>query len=74
MKQIEQLRELRALSADKISVKIQEHRKTIVRLNQDKILGNLKKTSDLRIERKAIARAQTVLDEKIRQTISPKDQ
>lgn len=70
MKHVEELREVRGLSPDKISAKIQEYRKAIVKLNQDKVLGHLKKTSDVRVIKKAIARAKTVLDEKIRATIS----
>lgn len=70
MKRTEQLRELRALSTEKISGKIQEYRKALVVKNQDKVLGKLKSSAEIRTLRLSISRAQTILEEKIRESIS----
>jgi len=70
MKNIDLLKELRGLTAPQISAKITEYRKRLIVLEQEKVLGQLKKTDELRTARKTVARAKTVMDEKVRQEIA----
>ena len=66
----DELRDLRSLTVKQLSVKITDSRKKLVTLNQDKILGKLKNAKEINTVRKLVARANTVLDEKIIQELN----
>lgn len=57
--------QLRGLTAGQILGKITDSQKKLVNLQQDKTLGKLKNVHEITSVRKFIARAQTILDEKI---------
>ena len=63
----EQLERARLLSVKDFPVKIVEARKTLFALEQEKILGKLKDTNQIRRKKREIARLATVLDEKVTQ-------
>lgn len=69
MKKIEQLRELRALSANQLYGRITDSQKKLALFRQDKLLGKLKNTHEITEVRKSIARLQTILDEKLTENI-----
>lgn len=57
--------QLRGLTTSQILGKITDSQKKLVTLQQDKTLGKLKNVHELTSVRKFIARAMTILDEKI---------
>ena len=57
--------QLRGLTTGQILGKITDSQKKLVSLQQDKTLGKLKNVHEITSVRKYIARAQTILDEKI---------
>jgi ribosomal protein L29 len=65
MKRNDLLKELRHLSVEKLTGKIQESKKRLVELDQEKLLGKLKNVSSHKYLRRQIAQMLTVRDEKI---------
>ena len=61
-------KEIRALSAGEIPVKIRELREQLLQLKMRKQTGQVEKTHELRTLRKDIAVLETVANEKKRQT------
>lgn len=59
------LAELRRFSAEKISDKIKADSKHLVELEQKKMLGSLKNVRELSAVKRSIARAKTILKEKL---------
>lgn len=64
-KRTDVLHQLRGLTTGQISGKITDSQKKLITLQQDKTLGKLKNVHEITVVRKFIARAQTILDEKI---------
>ncbi len=65
MSKTEQLSGLRRLTDKQLSVKIGESQKNLIAKRQEKLLGKLKNTAELRNLRREIARMKTLLDEKV---------
>ena len=65
MKRRDELTQLRGLSTSALYGKITDSQKKRVLLEQDKLLGQLKNMRELTAIKKSIARAQTILDEKL---------
>lgn len=65
MKHKDVLTQLRASTPAQISDKINDSRAKLITLEQDKILGKLKNAREITATRKFIARAMTILDEKV---------
>lgn len=68
MKQSEFIKNVRGLTPEKILAKITEDKKSLVELEQKKVLGSLKSSAEIRSLRRNIARLNTVLDEKLSHT------
>ncbi len=62
-------KELRELSQEEISSKLLNLEENIFRLRCNKVVGQLTDTSVLKKSRKDIARARTILNEKIRDKV-----
>lgn len=65
MKHRDELQQLRASTPNQLTGKINDSRHKLVSLRQDKMLGKLKNTREITALKKSIARALTVLDEKV---------
>lgn len=65
MKRIDQLAGFRRLTEKELSVRIVESQKNLLAKHQEKLLGKLKNTAQIKSQKKEIARMKTVLDEKI---------
>lgn len=65
MKKAEQISSLRRLTDKQLSAKIGESQKNLVAKRQEKLLGKLKNTAQLRSLRREIAQMKTLLDEKV---------
>ncbi len=59
------LNDYRTWTPKQLSGKIAEAHQKLVKFNQDKVLGKLKNTSEIKEVRKSIARMNTILDEKV---------
>lgn len=64
-KKTEYLAKTRHLTIKQISDRINQEKKQLFVLNQEKILGKLKDVSQIKEIRKNISRAATILDEKL---------
>lgn len=65
MKHRDFLHQARTYNSKQLAAKIVEGKKTLLALNQDKILGKLKDTNKIRLLRREIATYATLLDEAI---------
>lgn len=65
MKRRDALKQHQGLTEKQLSAKIIESQKALVVKRQEKLLGKLKNTTQLRTLRRDIARMKTILDEKV---------
>jgi ribosomal protein L29 len=69
----DQLKSARLLTPAQVSAKITEGRQQLIRLNQNKVLGQLKNSGEIKKLRRELARLQTILDEQITTAIKEKE-
>lgn len=72
MKSKEFIRDHKTLSTNQLSGKIKDTKADLIKLRQDQVLGKLKKTTDIRVQRKNLARLMTILDQKITEDLVKK--
>lgn len=73
MKVKEFIRDNQGLSVNQLSGKIKDTKAQLIKLKQDQVLGKLKKTSDIRLARKNLARLLTLFDQKITSQLEKKE-
>ncbi len=73
MKRSEHLAALERLTDKQLSVKIAESQKSLIVKRQEKLLGKLKNTAELRTMRRDIARMKTLLDQKVMAALTNKE-
>lgn len=69
MKQIDFLKETRHLSVEQLTGKIQESKRRLIEIDQEKLLGKLKDHSSRKYLRRQIAQMLTVRDEKLAEKV-----
>jgi len=69
MKKIDFLKELRHLSVEQLTGKIQESKRRLVETDQEKLLGKLKNVAERKYLRRQIAQMLTIRDEKISEKV-----
>lgn len=69
MKYNDFLKELRHLSVEQLTGKIQESKRRLIELDQEKLLGKLKDVSSRKQVRRQIAAMLTIRDEKIAEKV-----
>ncbi len=69
MKNRDFLTEARRMTAAQLSGKIQESKKHLIELDQDRLLGKIKNTAEFRVLRHQVAQLMTLRDEKISEEI-----
>lgn len=69
-KPAEHLAQLRRLTAKQLAAKITESQKSLIVKRQEKLLGKLKNTAQLKQLRREIAQTKTILDERVMATLN----
>ncbi len=69
IKQADFLKELRHLSVEQLTGKIQESKRRLIEIDQEKLLGKLKDLSSRKYLRRQIAQILTIRDEKIAEKV-----
>jgi len=72
-KKRDHLKQLRDLSNQKLSDMISDSQKSLIVKRQEKLLGKVKNTAELKQLRKELARMKTILDEKIMAELEKND-
>jgi large subunit ribosomal protein L29 len=65
MKELDFLSSARRLTVEELTGKIQESKKRLIEMDQEKLLGKLKNTASRRILRRQVAQLMTLRDEKV---------